>query len=261
MLGARIVVIAHDPVARQPLSWIRLFSLRMLWKHARVLLTHSEALAAQARAVTGRATKVVPHLPFVEYAAWAKTVAPDAKSPVKSRLLLLGQMRSDKGLDRLQAILELIPEMTRRHISLAFAGRGNCSEIIRKVMPLVDVSRIPTDHLLSDIEVAQELAKSDVLLAPYRLTTASGTVVLALCRGLNVVAYDTGALAEVLAPDGLVPPGDELGFAERICVAIKTRCGGPVRSFQAWRQASLEAWLEAVRDSSLTSDEVVGRRG
>ena len=158
----------------------------------------------------------------------------------------IGQMRLDKGLDRLPAIFELIPDNKRKLLSLAFCGRGDCQEIIAKMTSLLEVSRMPADRFLSDIEVAQELAKSDVLLAPYRFVTASGTVVLALCRGLSVIAYDTGALGEIVRPDGLVRLKDECEFAERIGAAIETGGGGPVRSLQAWRQASLEAWLEAV---------------
>jgi glycosyltransferase involved in cell wall biosynthesis len=261
MLGARIVVIAHDPLPKQPLSWLVLFGRRMLWKHATVLLTHSETLAAQASVVARRPTKVVAHLPFVEYAAWARKIARDAKSPAKTRFLLLGQMRSDKGLNRLPTIFGLIPRQKRMRMSLAFVGQGNCSEIVAQMTPLVEVTRIPSDHLLSDIEIAQEFATGDVLLAPYLLVSASGTVVLALSRGLSVIAYDAGALADVVAPDGLVRVGDEFGFAERIGAAIERRCGGPVRSLQAWRQESLEAWLEAVRDSSLPTSPVIGLRG
>jgi glycosyltransferase involved in cell wall biosynthesis len=218
----------------------------VLWKYAKVLVAHSSALAEQSSAVAGRATKIVPHLPFVEYAAWAKTVAPDAKSIGKTRVLLLGRMGHDKGLDRLPNIFGHLPENIRERISLSFAGRGNCSDVIAKLLPLVDISRKPADRLLSDIEVIEELANSDILIAPYRLVSASSSVVLPLCRGLRVVAYDTGSLAEVVAPDGLVRPGDEVAFAQRIGAAIETNCGGPLRSLESWKQASLEAWLRAI---------------
>jgi glycosyltransferase involved in cell wall biosynthesis len=260
ILGARVVAFAHDPIPKWKISRLRRFSRKMLFKYATVLLAHSEALATQAGVVAGRACKVAPHLPFVEYAAWAKAVAPDTSSPGKHRLLLLGRMDPDKGLDRLPAIFGLIPENKRNRISVAFAGKGSCDEVIAKMAQLVDVTRKPSDRLLSDIEVAQELAKSDVLIAPYRLVTGSATVVLALSRGLNVIAYDAGALAEIVNADGLVRHGDEAGFAERICAVINGRCGGPARSIDAWRQATLEAWLEAIRGSSLVTDHAVGRR-
>jgi len=250
IFGARVVAFAHDPLPKWKISRLRHFSRKMMFKHAPVLLAHSEALAVQAAAVSGRPCKVAPHLPFVEYAAWAKAIAPEKKASAKRRLLLLGRMAPDKGLDRLPAIFALIPENKRKQLSLAFAGKGQCDEVIAKMTQLVDVTRRPSDRLLSDVEIAEELAKSDVLIAPYRLVTASSTVVLALSMGLNVIAYDAGALADIVHADGLVQHGDEAGFAARICTVIDQPCGGPARSIDAWKQATREAWLQAIRESS-----------
>jgi glycosyltransferase involved in cell wall biosynthesis len=247
MLGARVIAIAHDPVPKTPLSRFALFSRRTLWRRATTLVAHSEKLAAQAAAAAGRPVKVVSHLPFTEYMTWTRSVAPDAKSPTRKRFLVLGRMSADKGLARLPAILGLVPEEKRNRIAIAFAGKGNCDDIIARLPRQVEVSRLPVDRFLSDPEIAQELAQSDVLLAPYALnTTASGSVILALCRGLSVVAYDAGALADVVAADGLVRHGDEAGFAARIGAVLDAPCGGPTQSLDAWRQASLEAWLAAI---------------
>jgi glycosyltransferase involved in cell wall biosynthesis len=246
MTGGRIVVIVHDPVPKKPLSWIATISRRMLLKYSTVVVAHSENLAAQTAAISGREARVVPHLPFVEYAAWARSIAPDVASPKECRLLILGQMRDDKGLDRLPTIFEFVPKGVRKQISISFAGRGDCGALISKLRPLVSVTNTPSDRIISDIELAQELAKSDVLLAAYPIVSTSGTVVLALSRGLRVIAYDTGALAEVVAPDGLVALGDERSLAKCIVGATKTRHGNPLYPIRDWRQASLRAWLEAI---------------
>ncbi len=261
ILGARVVALAHDPIPKWKISRLHHFSRRMLFKHASVLLAHSETLAIQAAGVAGRPCKVAPHLPFVEFAAWTKAIAPEKKASAKRQLLLLGRMDPDKGLDRLPAIFGLVPENKRKQISLAFAGKGKCDDVVAKVAELVDVTRKPSDRLLSDIEIARELAKSDVLIAPYRLVTASSTVVLALSMGLNVIAYDAGALADVVHPSGLVRHGDEAAFAERICTVIDAPCGGPARSIDAWRQATLDAWLQAIREPSLATAQAAGTRG
>ena len=123
-----------------------------------------------------------------EYAAWTRAVAPDTDARDRSRLLILGRMGQDKGLARLPSIFSRIPPAMRKRISVSFAGRGNCDEVISTMKALVEVSRVPTEKLLSDFEIAQELAKSDVLLAPYQVVTASSSVVLSLCRGLSIVA-------------------------------------------------------------------------
>jgi glycosyltransferase involved in cell wall biosynthesis len=155
-------------------------------------------------------------------------------------------MREDKGINRLPAILELIPAALRAKFSLSFAGSGNCGKMVADTARLVDVTKEPASKFLSDIEIARELARSDVLLAPYPLVSASGSVVLGLSRGLRVIAYDTGALSEVVDTDGLVEPGNETAFAERIVAAARFQCGRPAHALAEWRAASLCAWRNII---------------
>ena len=253
VLGARLVVIAHDPKPKQTLPPIGAFSRRQLWQRASVLVAHSEPLAAEAAAAAGRSAVAVPHLPFLEYAAWAKAKVPGSESAHQCRLLILGRMRPDKGLDRLPGILGHLGAGDRKRISIAFAGIGECSEIVTSVAALTEVVRRPSPCRLSDFEIAGALAQSDLLIAPYPLVSASGTVVLALSRGLRVIAYDTGALSDVVARDGLVPVGDERAFANRIMAAIGSGHGGPVQALATWREQSLLSWvrcLNAVRGAT-----------
>ncbi len=246
ILGARVVVIAHDPTPKKALSPIDAFSRRKLWQRASALVAHSEALAEEAAAVSSRSAAAVPHLPFSEYAAWAKSAVPGSRPAHHGCLLILGRMRPDKGLDRVPDILGHLQAGDRQRISIAFAGIGDCSEIVAKVAALTQVVRRPSRYRLSDFEIASVLAQSDVLIAPYPLVSASGTVVLALSSGLRVVAYDTGALSDVVAPDGLVTPGDEREFANRIMTAIRSGCGGPAQALATWKERSLHSWMQCL---------------
>jgi glycosyltransferase involved in cell wall biosynthesis len=248
LLGARVVVIAHDPKPKQALPPIGALSRRLLWQRASALVAHSERLAAEAAAAGGRSVVVVPHLPFLEYAAWARAAVPESGSAPRYRLLVLGQLRPDKGLDRIPNILSYLQASDRDRISIAFAGKGDCSEVVAKVADLTTVVRRPSEYRLSDVEIASVLAQSDVLIAPYRLVTASGTVVLALSRGLRVVAYDTGALSDVVAGDGLVPVGDEREFANRIMASIRSGYGGPAQGLATWREQSFVSWVQCLND-------------
>jgi len=257
-LGARVVVIAHDPKPKQALHPIATLSQRLLWQGVSALVTHSEALAAEAAAASGRPAVVVPHLPFPEYAAWTREAVPQSGSTPLCRLLVLGQLRPDKGLDRIPNILGHLQANERARVSMAFAGKGDCSAIVAKVAALTTVVRLPAEHHLSDVEIATVLAESDILIAPYRLVTASGTVVLALSRGLRVIAYDTGAISDVVARDGLVPVGDEVEFARRMMAAARSGCGGPAQPLAIWRQQSFVSWvkcLNAVGDRERGSNE------
>jgi glycosyltransferase involved in cell wall biosynthesis len=249
-LGARIVVIAHDPTPKQPLPPIDAFSRRLLWRQASVLVAHSESLAAEAAVAGGRSAVAVPHLPFVEYALWTKEAVPASVPAHQCRLLILGRMRPDKGLDRVPDILGHLRADDRKRISIAFAGIGDCTEIVARVAALTEVVRSPSPSRLSDVEIAGALAQSDLLIAPYPLVSASGTVVLALSRGLRVVAYDTGALSDVVAPDGLVTPGDEGEFANRIMIAMRSGCGGPAQALATWKERSLDSWTQCLNAQS-----------
>ena len=91
VLGARVVVIAHDPTPKQALPPIGAFSRRLLWRRASILVAHSETLAAEVAVVGSRSVVVVPHLPFLEYAAWAKAAVPTSESAHRCRLLILGR--------------------------------------------------------------------------------------------------------------------------------------------------------------------------
>lgn len=246
LLGARVVVIAHDPKPKQRLPPMAALSRRQLWKRASALVAHSKTLAAEAAAAAGRPAVVVPHLPFLEYAGWAKAAVVRSESSARCRLLVLGQLRPDKGLDRIPDILSHLPASDRDRISIAFAGKGDCREIVAKVAELTTVVRRPSENYLSDIEIASVLADNDLLIAPYRLVTASGTVVLALSTGLRVIAYDTGALSDVIAPDGLVPAGDEREFASRIMAAIRSGCGGSAKALATWREQSRASWVQCL---------------
>jgi glycosyltransferase involved in cell wall biosynthesis len=245
-LGARVVVIAHDPKPKQALPPIAALSRRLLWRRVSALVTHSETLAAVAAVAAGRPAVVVPHLPFLEYAAWAEAAVPASEPAHRCRLLVLGQLRPDKGLDRIPGILSYLQAGDRNRISIAFAGKGDCSEIVAKVADLIEVVRRPSSHRLSDIEIASVLAQSDLLIAPYPVVSASGTVVLALSRGLRVVAYDTGALSDVVARDGLVTLGDEAEFANRIMTAVRCGYGGPAQTLAMWKERSFKSWLQCL---------------
>jgi glycosyltransferase involved in cell wall biosynthesis len=246
LLSARVIVIAHDPKPKQTLPPINSLSRRLLWQRASALVVHSETLAAEAAVVGGRSAVVVPHLPFLEYAAWARAAAPDSEPALQCRLLVLGQLRPDKGLDRIPHILSHLRAADRNRVSIAFAGRGDCSQIVAKLADLITVVRRPSEYRLSDLEIASALAQSDLLIAPYPLVSASGTVVLALSRGLRVVAYDAGALSDVVARDGLVPVRDEGEFANRIVTAIRSENGGPAQALATWREQSFNSWMQCL---------------
>ena len=250
LLGARFLVVAHDPVSKTPLARHREFVRRLFWHQVNTLVVHSGKLAADAQTISGRPAHVVPHLPFLAYSEWTERVAPNVKAQGRLRFLVLGQMRPDKGLERLPMILDRVVPAYRQHLSIAFAGKGDLDKLVATIAAFITVTRPISKNYLNDRDIAASLAESDVLIAPYPVASASGSVVLALCRGLRVVAYDAGSIRDVLADNGLVQPHDEAAFAAQLSVAPECVGGGPRLALPQWRNCSLDAWLEALRHAN-----------
>ncbi|MGL5734643.1 MAG: glycosyltransferase [Beijerinckiaceae bacterium] len=248
--GVRVILVAHDPVPKIPLPGYADRVRRFFWRAARVRVTHSEPLAVETMQVCNMPAMVVPHLPFHCYAEWTKSVASLKKPEDAVRLLVLGQMRADKGLERLPAILSHLSPAVRGNLRLGFAGRGKMSSIEDEIAQWIQVTRPVSRVRLNDHDIAAALNESDILLAPYPVVSASGSVVLALCCGLGVIAYDSGAIGDVLDKSGLVPSGDERAFSSRIEQAMTDGGGQPRIPLAQWRAQAQAAWIAAVETAA-----------
>jgi glycosyltransferase involved in cell wall biosynthesis len=247
LLGGRMIVVAHDPTLKQPLSLARRFSRSVLWRVASVLVAHSKELTKQAATVAKRSAEVVPHLPFLEYPSWAREVQPQMRQRgAKKRILVLGWIRSDKGLDRLPSIFRCLSPAVRNGMSVAFAGHGELRDTVTALSEVVEVVRPPWNRRLTDEEIACELLAADICIAPYKLVTASGSVVMALCCEMPVLAYDAGSLRDVVTDEGLVPLGDESQFARRLSGFVHEPASTRRYPLDVWKSLSIEAWLTAI---------------
>jgi glycosyltransferase involved in cell wall biosynthesis len=228
LLG-RVVLVVHDPVPKQPPPTARRLSYGLLLRAARTRVTHSADLAAQ---VPGGA-RVVRHLP---YAAWCAALS--AYSAGAGGLLALGQLRPDKGMDRLAAALRGVPRT-----SLVVCGKGPLDPALRAALAEVaDVDDRAGDGFAPDAEVARALRETRVLVAPYRQVSQSGTAALAATAGLAVVAYDSGAVG-TLPGVVTVPDGDAAAFAAAVTAAL----AAPARvDVAAWERDAAADWRAAL---------------
>lgn len=224
----RVVVVVHDPVPKQPPPPARARSYGFLCRGA-VRVAHSAVLAEQAGGA-----KVCGHLPFRGWCA-----AYGARSGGEA-LLVLGHLRPDKGIDRLPAALHDAPSGAR----LVVCGRGPLDPGVRAALSeVIDVDDRSTVGFAPDADVAAALRDARVLVATYRTVSQSGSVALAISAGLQVVAYDTGSLAD-LPGVVTVPDGDAAAFA---AAATKALAGprAPV-DVDAWAEAAANAWRAAL---------------
>lgn len=125
--------------------------------------------------------------------------------PFGERIGFIGRLVPEKGID------DLLDFGAR----LLCVGDGPLAGAVRSVGGEVTAAR-------STDELAEQLGRMAVLAAPSRTTPAwkeqfGRMVVEAMAAGVPVVAYASGALPEVVGPDGmLVPEGDKAGLVTAI---------------------------------------------
>ena len=238
-LGGRVVVVAHDPEPKSLLSRRQLLARRLLWRAAHRLLTHGPVLATQASAIAGRTALEVPHPPFCGWAAQA----PPRQASDTTRLVLVGHLRPDKGIDRLPALLSRLSDADRERWHACPSPDAETSqERSREISALVLVVREPSSGLLPDSELGG---------SPGRGRRPAGSVPLGerlWQRGAGAEPRAARAGLRRRCPCATCPPAVLVGAtAGRICLRRTPDCvapRGPERGrsgLDEWRQRSVSA--------------------
>ncbi|MDJ0408173.1 glycosyltransferase [Rhodococcoides fascians] len=166
------------------------------------------------------------------------------------RVLFVGALRPDKGW---KEMARLIAELDPAHCVVAIAGTGRIPQDVNQLLSTrgYRTELHVSEKSLSDLEIASALAKADVVLAPYPLATASGTVMLAVSAGVPVLGFDSPGISDVLTESSTVP----VGSFEELGRLVETWRSAP---FETHRLAAREydqmvcrGWLEALRPSAL----------
>jgi glycosyltransferase involved in cell wall biosynthesis len=242
--GARLVVEFHEVQdvgeARLPLvSRYTRAGMRLLLSRADAIVVHSEfdrrGLPDTYPQLADLPIEVIPVGPFTHHAQFADAHAsrgdgnpsqhrsPRPGEPV--RLLIFGVVRPYKGHAELAEAVRLL-KMSGLDIHVSVVG-----EVWEGYLePLTELAAIlPPDRLtvvsryVADNEVLAFFAAADLVVLPYRRSSASGPLHIAMSCGLPVVTTSVGGLVE--ATTGytgavLVPPCDPAALAEGIRSAL-----------------------------------------
>ena len=208
LVRRRLVVTLHDPHPHQGEASLRkLLANWTLRRHAREVFVYGELLKQHLveQGVRPGKITVVPHGTFGSFTQC--DLPPDA-TPTG---LFFGRIAPYKGLEILLQAAPLI----RRQVPafrLIVAGEGDLTPYRQLLDCELGTGQCELiNRFLSDAEMAELLARSSVVLLPYREATQSGVVPLAYGASRPVIASAVGALPEIIehGRTGLLVPAND----------------------------------------------------
>jgi glycosyltransferase involved in cell wall biosynthesis len=241
---SRIVLEIHevqDPGEAQ-LGLARVYGrtgLRLLLRLSHGCLVHSNADLGNLKSgyLPSRIlTAVAPHGPFDQYAAGIerddppRPVVPDvteAPRPSVINILFFGVIRPYKGLEDLVRVFNDLSEPEAQRFWLTVVGETweGCTEPTRLIASSPHRARISFVNEYVPDEIAQAaFAHADIVVLPYRRSSSSGPLHLAMGCGLPVVVTSVGGLPEAARDyEGavFVAPGDLTALKDGIMRATR----------------------------------------
>jgi glycosyltransferase involved in cell wall biosynthesis len=260
LLGARVVVELHElqdsGEGRVPLvRWYGRRGLGLLLRLAQGCVVHSAADRAELVAEYGsRAMRVTiaPHASFDQYRALTRQFAghEDAISAVTQaprdgtvNLLFFGTIRPYKGLESLLRVFNRLTPQEASGLWLTVVGETweGCTEPARLIAASPHRDRISfVNDYVADEVVSAAFGHADIVVLPYRRSSSSGPLHVAMNWGLPVVVTRVGGLPEAAAGyrgSVFVAPGDD----DELETGIRRAAGLAGRRFEDPRD-----WADSV---------------
>jgi glycosyltransferase involved in cell wall biosynthesis len=230
-VGARLVVEFHEVQdvgeARLPLAKAYAGAgMRFLLGHSDAVVVHSEfdrrAVLDAYPQLAELPVEVIPHGPYAQYRTFPGRVR-GADDPL--RLLTFGVVRPYKGHSEIAAAVRLLAaagmDVHMTVVGEVWQGYRAPLDQLASILPENRLTVV--DRYVADAEVPGFFAAADMVVLPYRRSSASGPLHIAMSCGLPVVTTAVGGLVEAAADYSgavLVKPGDPVGLAEGIRKAL-----------------------------------------
>jgi glycosyltransferase involved in cell wall biosynthesis len=206
-LGAKVIVEFHESLDpgeqnhRFLAAYVRLVSPR-LFRRCAAFVVHSDSdreLVRSGYNIDPALVKVIPHAVYDHHAVTgARAPRPDGIC----NLLFFGLIRPVKGLDDLIGAMDLMDDVEAGQYRLTIVGETweNCEPIVQMARESRHADRITiVNRYVSDEEADGYFLNTDLVVLPYRKSSQSGVLHLAMGYGLPVVATNVGGLAEAAA--------------------------------------------------------------
>jgi beta-1,4-mannosyltransferase len=177
----------HNVAPHEPAGWMleRVLSLTDRWTTLWIVMS------ADARPPTDAPFVVVPH---GHYRDWFEGTA---RSDVQRGLIThFGMIRPYKGVEELVAVFSSMPEADRR---LRIVGKIVDPDLARslRIAAGADDRVSVVDRHVGDAELALEVSASELVVLPFRRTTNSGSMLLALSLERPVLVPRTPTFEQI----------------------------------------------------------------
>ena len=245
--GTKVVVEWHEVQdtgeARVPgvVRYVR-SAMRSLLRRVDAHVVHSEFdsdLLQRAYGLDPRQITIIPHGPYDHVVDTTAVPAPDAgadagDAPV--RLLFFGTIRPYKGLEDLVEAFSSLPRELAERFRLTIVGETweGWTGPLDAVAASPHRDRIDlVNRYVTDAEVRTHFAAADAVVLPYRRSSSSGPLQMAMSAGLPTVVTSVGGLVEAAGDYGgaiFVPPQEPAALAaalERLLAVRGERYADP----------------------------------
>jgi glycosyltransferase involved in cell wall biosynthesis len=256
-LGARVIMEWHEtqdvgeaamPIARR---YVRTLMPRLLsLVDAHVVHSDFDLKAVPAAySLDDAIVRVMPHGPY-HHVVTSSPARADVPDDAPFRLLNFGVIRPYKGVEDLVAAFSMLDREQASRFRLTVVGEtwegttGPDEAIARS--PHADlIERV--DRYVTDEELAEYVARADAVVLPYRRSSLSGPLFIAMTAGLPTVVTAVGGLVEVVdgyAGAALVPPEDPVALRDAL-LKLPERRGERYPNPRSWQQ-TLEGYRALV---------------
>lgn len=195
---------------------------------------------------SGASATVIPHGPYEHVQPGtdpSTAAAPGADDNAPLNLLFFGVIRPYKGLEDLVEAFGALPDDVRAGFHLTIVGETWEGWDA----PLEAVATSPAhdqitvvNRYVTDAEAQEHFAAADAVVLPYRRSSSSGPLHMAMSAGLPIVITSVGGLVEAAAGyDGVrfVPPAD---------VPALTSALSELRAVRGHRYTDARSWRTTV---------------
>jgi len=225
--GARVVIEWHEVQdtgeARIPgVTRYVVAAMKRLLKRVDGHIVHSRydlALLRGTYSLPDEQVALAPHGPYNHYST--STVHDPAASAAGDFVFLyFGVIRPYKGVEDLVAAFDLLPQDVRSTSRLVIVGETweGWTAPLDAVAASPNRDRITVvNRYVDDAEVAEHFAAADAVVLPYRRSSSSGPLHIAMSSGLPVVVGEVGGLVEAAGDytgASFVPPADPAALAD-----------------------------------------------